>query len=504
MRILLKEFKLVNQLATILINESIMDVQERIPVFVSALRVVHAMTESPQLRSLIVHPIGGPTGRSIAELVESLSQQAAFLTTGAEQASLPMHTAVLIKQIRRCIRVINRHRLLEKTKSAMDTGTVNLDSVSAQADGKDGNKGSENVNTDSPADLKVQDDILEEDKAAYIQEMRQHQFKAVPGLFKSSTFKSKAEQYDRNGVPHPRRQRRIATEVASLLSSLPLSWSSSILLRVDEDRYDILRACIFGPEDTPYDSGAFLFDIYLPLDYPVNPPKFSLLTTGAGKVRFNPNLYSNGKVCLSLLGTWSGPSWNQSSTILQVLVSIQSLIFVSDPYFNEPGYESQIGTTRGKQSSELYNSRIRYYSAFHAIQTQIRKPPPEFEDGIATHFRLKRKYIKNRLARWFPSAAEGAKEGAEESNPSANGHCNPHVTVDPILHSLHMVLANASSSAAAQVGNHPKQNFAHFASYEPGRNYRSSTTMTSANLKSIFEDLDACASETPQDSAADL
>ena len=28
------------------------------------------------------------------------------------------------------------------------------------------------------------------------------------------------------------------------------------------------------------------------------------MTTGAGTIRFNPNLYSNGTVCLSLLGTW--------------------------------------------------------------------------------------------------------------------------------------------------------------------------------------------------------
>lgn len=42
------------------------------------------------------------------------------------------------------------------------------------------------------------------------------------------------------------------------------------------------------------------------------------LTTGNGSVRFNPNLYNCGKVCLSLLGTWSGPSWDPAtSTILQ-------------------------------------------------------------------------------------------------------------------------------------------------------------------------------------------
>lgn len=61
-----------------------------------------------------------------------------------------------------------------------------------------------------------------------------------------------------------------------------------------------------------------------------------LKTTGSGRVRFNPNLYNCGKVCLSLLGTWQGPGWDPiRSTLLQVLVSIQSLIMVDDPYFNE-------------------------------------------------------------------------------------------------------------------------------------------------------------------------
>jgi hypothetical protein len=63
-----------------------------------------------------------------------------------------------------------------------------------------------------------------------------------------------------------------------------------------------------------------------------------LRTTGGGRVRFNPNLYACGKVCLSLLGTWSGAqgeSWNpDASSALQVLISIQSLILVDDPYFN--------------------------------------------------------------------------------------------------------------------------------------------------------------------------
>ena len=85
----------------------------------------------------------------------------------------------------------------------------------------------------------------------------------------------------------------------------------------------------------------FLFHVYFPPSYPTDPPKVNLETTGAGSVRFNPNLYKDGKVCLSLLGTWrghGGENWSVGvSTFIQVLVSVQSLILVPDPYFNEPG-----------------------------------------------------------------------------------------------------------------------------------------------------------------------
>lgn len=38
------------------------------------------------------------------------------------------------------------------------------------------------------------------------------------------------------------------------------------------------------------DSGAFLFDVYCPMDYPNAPPKVMITTTGGGSVRFNPNV----------------------------------------------------------------------------------------------------------------------------------------------------------------------------------------------------------------------
>ena len=40
----------------------------------------------------------------------------------------------------------------------------------------------------------------------------------------------------------------------------------------------------------------FRFTLNCPDDYPNSPPKCKLMTTGGGAVRFNPNLYANGKV----------------------------------------------------------------------------------------------------------------------------------------------------------------------------------------------------------------
>ena len=101
-------------------------------------------------------------------------------------------------------------------------------------------------------------------------------------------------------------------------------------------------------------------------------------------MRFNPNLYQNGKVCLSLLGTWTGQGaecWNASnSTFLQVVISIQSLIFVAKPFFNEPGYMNQEGTATGERASREYNEALKPSTIRWAISAMLEKPPEHFEE----------------------------------------------------------------------------------------------------------------------------
>uniref|UniRef100_A0A8C6PKX3 UBC core domain-containing protein n=1 Tax=Nothobranchius furzeri TaxID=105023 RepID=A0A8C6PKX3_NOTFU len=92
------------------------------------------------------------------------------------------------------------------------------------------------------------------------------------------------------------RSRRLAQEAVTLSTSLPLSSSSSVFVRCDEERLDIMKVLITGPADTPYANGCFEFDVYFPQDYPNSPPLVNLETTGGHSVRFNPNLYNDGKV----------------------------------------------------------------------------------------------------------------------------------------------------------------------------------------------------------------
>lgn len=74
---------------------------------------------------------------------------------------------------------------------------------------------------------------------------------------------------------------------------------------------DLFSVLIEGPVNTPYEGGLFLFDVMLPEDYPTSPP--ILHFHSYSQDRLNPNLYADGKVCVSLLGTWSGKVSNTES-----------------------------------------------------------------------------------------------------------------------------------------------------------------------------------------------
>jgi ubiquitin-conjugating enzyme E2 Z len=126
-----------------------------------------------------------------------------------------------------------------------------------------------------------------------------------------------------------------------------------IYYKNDEENLSIGHALIIGPEDTPYRFGYYLFEFKYPDNYPYSPPEVTYLTND-GKTRFNPNLYKNGKVCLSLLNTWQGPSWKPCQTLRSILISILSNVFVDNPIGNEPSFN------KASCENMPYNESIRF------------------------------------------------------------------------------------------------------------------------------------------------
>ena len=84
-----------------------------------------------------------------------------------------------------------------------------------------------------------------------------------------------------------------------------------------------------------------------------------------------------------------------------MLVSIQSLILVSEPYFNEPGYERSRGTPSGTASSREYDANIRQATVKWAMLEMLRKPSPCFKQVVHAHMWMKREEICEQVERWI-------------------------------------------------------------------------------------------------------
>ena len=123
-------------------------------------------------------------------------------------------------------------------------------------------------------------------------------------------------------APPGRCLKRVARDVATVRRD----HAASLFAEQREAVATTVDCVVCGPEGTPYYGGLFHFRVEHPHSYPVENPTCTNLTTGQGRIGFNPNLYRTGKVCMSILGTWVGPGWNPSHSLSSVLLSIQSLM----------------------------------------------------------------------------------------------------------------------------------------------------------------------------------
>ncbi|KAJ9466960.1 putative ubiquitin-conjugating enzyme protein 17 [Diplonema papillatum] len=207
-------------------------------------------------------------------------------------------------------------------------------------------------------------------------------------------------------------KRRQLMKDRKLLGNLPLHPSAAVFAACDESRMDVFRFVLTGPVGTPYAHGLFVFDVFCQDSYPANPPTW--LHRVSGPVRFSPNLYESGKICLSLLNTWHGDDADMKwvpdkSSLYQVALSIQSAVLVPDPYFGEPGTERLRNTPNGDKYSFAYNEDSKLACLRYAILEHVRSPPQGCEELFKLYFSEKSDAILMTATQWMAEASAEAK-----------------------------------------------------------------------------------------------
>ena len=191
-------------------------------------------------------------------------------------------------------------------------------------------------------------------------ELRRYLLRCPPAAFEVLTREPPPDQF-RASQPSTAGSsllKRLRREHRILASSLP---TKEIYVRTYESRLDLMRCLIVGPENTPYEYAPFIIDLHLGQNFPREPPTAHFHSWTHGLGRINPNLYEEGKICLSLLGTWQGTndteSWSEEATILQILVSLQGLVLVKEPYYNEAGFETMQEERANLPEAMLYSEK---------------------------------------------------------------------------------------------------------------------------------------------------
>jgi ubiquitin-conjugating enzyme E2 Z len=155
-------------------------------------------------------------------------------------------------------------------------------------------------------------------------------------------------------------------------------------------------AYICGPKDSVYFGGNYFYEFNFPYDYPHRPPKVTFLNLGGidGNTRFHPNMYKNGKMCLSLLNTWKGDQWTGCQSIRTILLTIISILD-NGPLLHEPGF------TELSADFNPYNKIIKYknieYSVCYILQNKaknLKLVKEMFEEDIKNQYKNNKTALK--------------------------------------------------------------------------------------------------------------
>jgi ubiquitin-conjugating enzyme E2 R len=130
---------------------------------------------------------------------------------------------------------------------------------------------------------------------------------------------------------------------------------------------------IAGPPDTEYESGIFKASMSFPEDYPISPPKLKFVSDF-----WHPNVYPDGKVCISILHTpdplnpeeKAEETWRPIQTVESILVSVCSML--ADPNFSSPANVD--ASVELRKNPDAYKKKVR-----KLVEKSIKELPKGFE-----------------------------------------------------------------------------------------------------------------------------
>ncbi len=150
--------------------------------------------------------------------------------------------------------------------------------------------------------------------------------------------------------------KRIAGDIRLLTKSKSLGIEYDFAY--DDKNVEKMYATIYGPEGSCFERCILYYTIDLSQGYPIKPPVFKFITPI--RKRFHPNMYADGKVCLTILNTWHDSKvsgWTSATTLEAVLTTIRSMIH-DNPLSEEPGQNHNLKNKNAKD----YHVAAKYYS----------------------------------------------------------------------------------------------------------------------------------------------
>ncbi|KAK2495001.1 hypothetical protein MC885_016344 [Smutsia gigantea] len=163
---------------------------------------------------------------------------------------------------------------------------------------------------------------------------------------------------------------------------------------MNEEDFFEWEALIMGPEDTCFEFGVFPAILSFPLDYPLSPPKMRFTCE-----MFHPNIYPDGRVCISILHApgddpmgyeSSAERWSPVQSVEKILLSVSPTMKVALtwtlPKCGGMTGSSSIGLPsrwyRSPWGSEAAPARVHKY---HPVASSAASPGRLVTDTLCWH-----------------------------------------------------------------------------------------------------------------------